>query len=453
MANKLGTDFTKGSIPKKLILFALPLMAANLLQVAYSMVDMIIVGNFVGSAAISAVNTAGQVCMFFTMIATGYDAGCQIYLTQLIGMGRRDRLNSAIGTIFTVTMSAGIISSILIVVLGRQLLTLVNTPPEAFSMAMDYLTICGSFIFLTFGYNLVSSLQRAQGDSRHPLMFIALATVINIVLDLLLTGYLGWGTRGAAIATVVGQGVSFFVALGHLWRNRVHFGFDFKPRSFRIDRGVLSGINSLGLVNVIQFAVIYISMISVTAMVNHLGVAPSATLGIGLKIDDVMSKVTIAISIACTTMVGTNFGAGELERVKKVVHTAWAFGFGFYALFSVLYLGFARQLFGAFTSDPEVVALAPNWIFASLSAFVGYSLMRGGMGLVQGTGFVRLLFITSIIDGLIWRIGVSYLLGTVFNLGLFGYFLGYHTAVYATAIPALVYYLSGAWKKRKLIVN
>ena len=144
MEKRLGTDFTKGSIPKKLILFALPLMAANLLQVAYSMVDMIIVGNFVGSAAISAVNTAGQVCMFFTMIATGYDAGCQIYLTQLIGSGRRDRLNSAIGTIFTVTMSAGIISSILIVVLGRQLLTIVNTPPEAFSMAMDYLIICGS---------------------------------------------------------------------------------------------------------------------------------------------------------------------------------------------------------------------------------------------------------------------------------------------------------------------
>ena len=453
MAKKYGTDFTKGSIPKQLLLFSLPLMGANMLQVVYSMVDMMIVGRFVGSAGISAVNSGSQIVMFFTMMCIGFENGAQVYLSQIIGSGKREKLNSAIGTIFSMTIIMGVFAAVVCAIGAPTLLRLINTPPEAFDMAVDYLLITGGLIFFTFGYNVVSTLQRAQGDSRRPLIFIGIATVVNIVLDLLFTGYLGWGTRGAAWATIIGQIVSFAIAISFLYRNREHFGFDFKLRSLKIDRTVFSETIKLGGVTVVQFCMIYFSMIVVTSMVNKLGVAPSAMLGVGLKIDDLMTKMTLAFYVAGMVIIGQNFAAGDHERVKMAVRVTWVYCAVFYTIFAILYINFAQLLFGAFTDDPAVLGLAHNWIRASICGYLGIVVMRGTNALVQGIGFVKFAFVTSIADAFLMRVGFSFFLGTVLNIGLFGYCLGYLTACYATAIPGLIYYLSGRWKRRRLVIG
>lgn len=453
MSKRYGTDFTEGSIPKKMLLFALPLMGANLLQVVYSMVDMMIVGNFVGSAAISAVGTASQVVVLFTMLGAGYCAGAQVYISQLLGARRRDKLNETIGTVFTVVIAMGLVSCAVCFVFCRQILGLLNVPDEAMPHAVSYLHITGGLIVFTFGYNLVSSLQRAQGDSRHPLYFIILATLINVLLDLLFTGFLGWGTRGAAWATVIGQAVSFAAALAFLYGRREQFGFDFQPGSFRVNRKAFVEITKLGGVNIIQYCLVYLSMLCVIAMVNSQGVAASATLSVGLKIDDIISKATLGFSIACIAMVGQNFAAGKSGRVRKTVTFAWVYSFVCYGIFAVAYLAFSRQIFGAFTSDEAVLEVAPLWIRASVCGYAGVALLRGTFGLTQGVGNVRLSFVLSLVDSLIVRIGLAFILGSVLGMGTQGYYLGYLNATYAAGIPGLIYFLSGRWEKRRLVVG
>ena len=453
MAARYGTDFTTGSIPKKLLLFSLPFMASNMLQVVYQMVDMIIVGNFVGSNAMAAVNTSGLLIAFFTMMCTGYEYGAQVYLSQLIGAGRREKLNEAIGTVFSTTIIMGIVVTLIVLLGGRHILNLMSTPPESYQMALDYLLICGGLIVFTFGYNLVSTLQRAQGDSKHPLIFILVASLINVVLDLLFTGYLGWGTRGAAAATVIGQAVSFFAALCYLYRRRDQFGFDFKLSSFRINRGVFAEVAKLGSANIVQLCLIYFSVIFVTTMVNRLGVSASATLAVGNRIDDVIAKITMAIYVASSAVIAQNFAAGKLDRVRRTVHFTWLFCGICYAIYVVVYLTHYRQIFGLFTDDASVIDLAPLWVRATIVGSLGVVTMRGTNGLIQGTGFVTLNLVCGIADGLVVRVGMSYLLGTVMGMGLYGYFLGFIIPCYATALPGLIYYLSDAWKRRKLVID
>ena len=453
MAARLGTDYTKGSIPKKMLAFTLPFMAASALQVVYSVVDMIVVGNFVGSAAIAGVNTASGIVMFFTMFCFGYENGAQVYLSQILGAGRRDKLNAAIGTVFTVTAIMGIVASLINILFCRQLLSLFHTPAESMQHAINYLLIAGGGIIFSFGYNLVSTLQRAQGDSMRPFYFILAATIVNVVLDLLLVPVLHMGTRGAAIATVAGQAVSFALAFTHLMRNREAFGFDFKRESFRIDPVAFREVSKLGAVNILQYAILNVSILIVTSMVNSLGVTAAATMGVGAKIDDVINKLTLGIYTACATMVGQNFGAGELERVKKVVHCAWIFAAALYIVIALIYIFFGHQLFNVFTSDPKVLAQAHLWIRATLIGYLGVVIMRGTNGLVQGIGNARLALVFGIIDAVLARVGMAYLFGSVLGMGLFGYFLGFATAFYGTAIPGLIYYLSGAWKRRRLMVG
>ena len=452
MAKKYGTNFTEGNIPRQMLMFAIPFMGANMLQVVYSMVDMMIVGHFISPAGISAVSAGSQITNLLVMFCAGFEAGAQIYLSQLIGAGKKEKLNRAIGTITTSTAIFGVVAMLLALLGGRLFLGLINTPAEAMEMGVDYLLITGGLIIFTFGYNLVSTLQRAQGDSKHPLIFIGIATVINVVLDLLFTGYLGWGTRGAAWATVIGQAVSFLIAVLFLYRHRDQFGFDFKPESFRIDMGIFTDVFKLASANILQYAIIYFSMIAVTSMVNKLGVAASATLAVGLKIDDVMSKVTVAMRVACTTMVGQNFAARKFDRCRQVVRSAWVYTAICYVVFAYLYINHAQQLFGAFTSDPEVLELSSQWIRASICGYLGFVIMRGANGLVQGIGFYKFALVISMFDAFVLRVGMAYLLGTVLGFGLFGYFLGYLTACYGSAIPALIYYLSGAWTKREAVV-
>lgn len=453
MTNRLGADFTTGSIPRNMLGFAIPYICASALQVFYSMVDMVIVGHFVGSTALSAVSISSQIALFFTAISIGYAGGGQVYISQLIGKGRRDKLNEAIGTLFSVVLLMAVVMTAVCLLLRRQLLGVLNTPPESWRMASDYLVICGGGLVFTFGYNLFSSILRGMGDSKNPLIFIAIATVVNTALDLLFVGGLGWGVAGAAWATIIGQAVSFLFAVVFLYRRKAQFGFDFRLRSFRIVKRVCLEITKLGGVLAIQTAAIYISMMFVNSLINRLGVTASAAFGVGLKINDLITQGTFGINVACTTMIGQNFAAGNLERVKKTLFCAWLFAGICYGVFSICFALSPHGFFGAFTNDADVLALAPLFVRAALLSFPGFVIMRGTNGIVQGTGFALLGFCAAMLDAVILRICLSLLFGFGLHMGLGGFFLGFCLAVYGSALPQLIYFLSGKWKTRRLMVE
>ncbi|MDO4343434.1 MAG: MATE family efflux transporter [Eubacteriales bacterium] len=449
----LSSDFTNGSIPGMLLVFGIPFILSTALQLLYSLIDMLVVGNFVGSYGLSAVSVASQAANFPTMLCMGFSSGAQVLVAQLLGAGKKENIQRCIGTFFSVLFVAAFFLSALLIGGNRLFLKLLNTPQESYQMARDYLIICGGGCIFTFGYNAVAAILRGMGDSRHPLVFIAIASVINLVLDLVFIGGFGWGTAGAALATVLGQAFAFGYALLFLYCRREEFGFDFQPESFRIHSDTLKVLLNLGVPFSISSCAVNISMMFINSMVNSYGVYASAVFGVGVKLDDIVHKLTIAFSNALMPIVAQNLAAGKRKRAQQAVYWTWIYCGICYAIFTVVFCLNSEGLFRLFTDEMRVIELAPMFVSAVIWGFPGMVLMRGTGGFIQGLGHAKLSMVLGLLDGFVIRIFLSYLLGSMLGLGLWGFFFGFSMACYGAAIPGVIYFLSGKWKTRELLVK
>ena len=450
---KLTKDFTTGSISKQLFSLMIPFMLSNALQVLYSTIDMIIVGNYVGTAGLSAVSQSSSILNFATMVCLGFANGGQVLIAQAIGADKKKETNNIIGTLFSVILMMGLMFSVIILVSKNLVIDVMNIPPESVAMSDDYLIICGLGMIFTAGYNMVSAILRGMGDSKRPLLFIAIASVVNLVLDILFTGMWGWGVVGAAWATIIGQAASFVFSNYYLYKNKEDFGFDFKLVSFKPVLKYVKMILNLGTPMAIQSGFINVSMLYVNSMINSLGVVESATFGVGVRIDDIMNKISMGIQYAALPMVSQNIAAKQLKRAQKVVRWAWVFSAMFTVFFLSLYICFGKELFMLFSDDTGVHELSGTFIRAIVWMFIPFAIMRGTGAFVQGIGNVKFGMVLSILDGVALRIGLSWLFGIYLGFGFYGFVLGYALAPYGYAIPSLVYFLSGIWKKRKVLAD
>ncbi len=452
MSKKVIHDFTEGPLFGPMLRFSIPFMISNGLQVLYSMADMLIVGKFVGRHGISGVMTASQSVFFLTMVGMGFATGGQVLISQLIGRGERQRLRQAIGTQFSIILTAGIFFSALSVLFSEPFLHLLETPDDAFQGARHYLLICGGGLIFIYGYNMIAAILRGVGDSVRPFKFIVVSSLMNVVLDLVFVGGFGWGVAGAGFATILSQAAAFLLALAYLYRNQEGFNFDFRPASFKVDPVMLKALVKLGIPFAVRFAAINISMLFVTSLVNSLGTATSAAYGIALRLDEFANKISQGVMMAVSTIVGQNIGAGHISRIRRGVYYAWAICGGFFLFFGLAQLLFPRQLYSIFTNDEEVLKLAPVIISALLLHYPALLIMKGTNGFVQGIGNALFGLIIAILDGLVFRVTFSWLFGIYFNMGLYGMILGYALATYSTALPNLFYFLFIPWYKRKTVI-
>lgn len=453
--NKLSKSFTRGSIPKQLFWFMLPFMASNALQVLYSTVDMIVVGEYVGTPGLSAVSQSSLIVNFATMVCLGFSNAGQVLVSQALGAGKRREINDIIGTLFTTILAMGAIFSVVIIALQTPIMKVMNIPEASYDMSIDYLVICGAGLIFTAGYNMVSAVLRGMGDSKRPFLFIGIASVINLVLDLLFTGLWGWGVAGAAWATIIGQAVSFLFSIWYLYRHRDAFGFDFRLQSLRPQKKYLRMIFSLGTPMAIQSGCINLSMLYVNSMVNAIDstAVASATFGVGVKIDDIINKISQGIQHAAMPMISQNIAAGENRRSKQVVYYAWIYAAVLTAVFMLAYVLFGKELFMLFSEDPAVHALSGTFIAAIMWMFPAFTIIRGTHAFIQGIGNAKLGLVLSLLDGVVLRIGLSWLFGIVFGWGFYGFVLGYGLAPYGCAIPGLIYFLMGKWEKRRTLAE
>ncbi|MBR6503030.1 MAG: MATE family efflux transporter [Clostridia bacterium] len=449
----ISKNFTSGPIMRQMFTFMLPFMLSNALQVLYSTIDMVIVGKYVGTAGISAVGQSGYIITFATMLCLGFSNAGQVLLAQALGVGKRKEMNDIIGTLFTLIFIIAAILSIIILGFRTQILDLMNIPKASYDMAMEYMVICTVGFIFTAGYNIVSAILRGMGDSSRPLLFIAIASAVNLILDYLFTGLWGWGVAGAAYATVIGQAVSFIFSIYYLYKRKEAFGFDFKPKSFIMHRQYAKMMLSIGTPMAIQSGCINISMLFVNSMINGIGLVESATFSAGGKIDDIINKISQGIHFAAMPMVSQNVGAGKPERAKRVVHCAWIFAGIWTVVFIALYIFFGKFMFQLFSDDPAVHELSGTFIKAILWMFPALALMRGTGALIQGIGNAKLSMVLALLDGVVLRIGLSWLFGIYFDWGFYGFVLGYGLAAYGYAIPGVIYFLSGIWQRRKTLAD
>ena len=453
MEKTMIKDLTQGSVGRELLRFSFPFMLSNALQMVYNLVDMVIVGQFVGAPGLTAVSIGGQITWLLCCLGIGYASGGQIFISQLVGAGDRQGIKRTIGTLFTFVALYSIAFSILGIALHRPLLNLLNTPAEAMSQACDYVVICSAGLFFVGGYNTVSAVLRGMGDSTRPFIFIAISATLNVILDLIFVGPLGMETAGAALATILAQGMSFVISIVYLYIRRDSFGFDFKLKSFAIDGRTFKALSNLGLPLTVQTTAINVSMLYVTAGVNSYGLVYSSVFGIGSKLHNVMFIITNSISTASATMFGQNLGAGKFDRVKKIFWFGNLYCMIFFAFVAAACLLFPEPIFRMFTQDAEVLSLAAPYMVSLVVMYFGFATMTSGIALINGIGNGSLSLITALLDGVIVRIGLCMLLSGPLGLGVWGYFWGNALAGFVSTIIGDFYYLTGLWKKRKLMTE
>ena len=445
--HKIIRDLTTGSVPRTLFSFAMPLFMSGLLQMVYNMVDMIVVGRFVGTAGLSAVSIGGEVLQLITFVAMGFSNAGQILISRYVGEKRTDLVGEMVGTLFTLLESLAVIIMIVFLFSYQGIIRWLNTPEEIWEYTRQYSVTCVYGVVFIYGYNLVSAILRGMGDSRHPFLFIALASVINIVLDLLLVGPLRMGPLGAALATVIGQAVSFFFALRLLYRNREQIHFDFHPSHFRIHRSVIGPLLSLGIPMVIQSAAITFSMLFVNAFVNAYGTVAVAVTGVARKLESMIGVVSQSISSAGGAMVAQALGARKTGRVPKIVfHALWIVAVPA-SVFALITVFRPEWLFGMFSDDPAVLAMAVSYVPVAMVQYLGATLRPASFALINGSGNSRLNLLVALLDGIACRIGLSLLLGVVLGWGISGFWYGNAFSGLVPFLIGSVYLLSGRWKK------
>ena len=440
-------DMTEGPVVPLLLRFAFPLFVSNALQAVYNLVDMVVVGNYIGKAGMSAVSIGGDLLHLITFVAMGFCSAGQVIIARAVGEKRPEDIQKTIGTMFSFLLSVSAMIALVCFLLRESLLTWLNTPAAARAYAMDYLVTCVCGLVFIYGYNIVSAILRGMGDSKRPFLFIAIAAILNMVLDVLFVKYLHMEVFGAALATVIGQGVSFLASLVYLYRRRISFGFDFKPASFRVDGPTFRRLLALGIPMAIQAAAINLSKILLMSWINRFDVTYSALAGIFNKLNTMCGVISQSFTTAGSTMVGQNLGAQKHKRVTSTLLAILLIGMGFASLFTAIMLLWPQGVYGMFTPDPDVLSVAAVLTLPVILNFFGAGTRSVAFSLINGSGRPRLNLAVAIIDGMISRIGLAALLGFALHWDCFGFWMGDALAGFMPLLIGGVFYLSGRWKR------
>ena len=437
---------------KQLLSFAFPFVLANLLQQAYNMSDMVIVGHLVGAEGLAAASAGGEIAAMFLLCAIGFCSAGQIVISQHIGAGNRDRVGRTIGTLMTFSLILAAACTVVSLCLCNQLLAAIQVPDNVWDYAHDYSFVYFIGMIPVFGYNVVSAILRGMGDSKHPFIFVAIAAVTNIILDLLFVGPLGMACFGAALATVLSQTLAFVVALIFMYRNRDRIGFDFKLNSFRIDKKELRAIVKLGLPLSIQSVAISISMLVIARFINSYGAYAMAATAVGNKLTMVATICNSATMTAGNSVIAQNFAARKMDRVSQTVGCILIINMAFSMFLALVFALFPEQVFSLFNTEPEVLALSHPYVLICFINMLGFATRSTALALINGIGNSRLSFIAGFIDGIVARIGLSLLFGIALDMGVRGFWLGSALAGAVIGLIGGYYYFSGKWKTRKLLV-
>ncbi|MBR5752610.1 MAG: MATE family efflux transporter [Clostridia bacterium] len=442
-------DLTRGNVVKQLFSFALPLFVSNALQAVYNLVDMVIVGHCIGPAGMSAVSIGGDLLHLLTFVAMGFSSAGQVIIARAVGADRREEIPRTIGTMFTFLLSVALVIALACFALRRSVLAWLNTPADSLSFALDYLVTCVCGLVFIYGYNIVSAILRGMGDSRRPFIFIAVAAVLNTVLDVLFVKYLGMAVFGAALATVIGQGVSFVASVVYLYFRRESFGFDFKPASFKVDPSAFKKLLALGVPMAIQSAAVSFSKIILMAWINLFDVTYSALAGVYNKINIMSGVISQAFTTAGSTMVGQNLGARQYGRVNRTLLTVLSVGLLMAFAATAVMLLWPRSVYELFTPDAGLLAVASVLTVPAIANFFGSATRSAAFSLINGSGRPKLNLAVAIIDGVCARIGLAYLMGFALKMDCFGFWMGDALAGFMPFMIGFAFYLSERWMEKR----
>lgn len=441
----LVNDLTSGSVTRKLVRYALPLMASSLLQATYSITDIIVAGHFIGDVGITAINNGSVVMNMLTQVAIGLTVGGNILVGQYFGSGDQENRRKAAGNLLTLSLLLGLLFAALVVLLGRPLLILLQSP--TLDEATGYLTICGAGLLFIFLYNALSAILRGVGNSRIPLYCIIASVSLNVVLDILFVAVFRWGVSGAALATVLGQAVSCLTALVFCLCHRADLGL--LPRFLRPEGGMIKRILKLGFPTALQWTIASISWLVVLALINQHGVTISAANGVSNKIRDFCQLFISALTTGGGTMCAQCLGARLFDRAEQVMKTCLKLALALAAVIIVVAELFAPQFAMIFTPDPEVQCWAVINLRIEIICQLFYAAMFAYNTLATGSGHTVFVMWNSFLNCIVVRLILAVILDHFF--GIYGVYVACGIAV-SSSVPVCVwFYRSKRWMTMKHI--
>ena len=439
-------NFTKGPILGPMIRFTLPILFAMLIQTLYGAVDLMVVGQFATSADVSAVSTGSQIMMTVTAVVASMSVGLTIIMGQKIGEGRPDDCAGVIGSGIWLFGGLSVILSVVMVAFSAQVCGLMHAPEEAFSQTVRYVSICSAGTLFIVAYNLVGSIFRGIGDSKMPLITVAISSVLNVIGDLALVAGLKMGAAGAAIATVAAQAFSVILSLLIVCKRGLPFRFS--KAHLRPDRKMISRILSLGVPIALQEFLVSISFLVILSIVNSLGLIVSAGVGVAERLCGFIMLVPSSFMQCMSAFVAQNIGAGKPERAQKCM---W-YGMGT-SLAIGLVMGYASffhgdLLAGVFSRDPVVFGAAAEYLKAYAIDCVLVSFLFCFMGYFTGRGNTTFVMLQGIVGAFLVRIPFSWYMSIHFPDSLFRIGLATPASSLLQILLCAVYFLWLSGKKK-----
>lgn len=433
---------TEGSIWKNILLFSVPLILGNLLQQLYNTADSIIVGNFVGSNALAAVGSSGSPIFLLIGFSQGIAVGAGVVVSQFLGARDRQGAHISVHTSLALATILGAILTVGGIAISRSLLTAMNTPAEVLEDAVTYMQLYFGGVLFSVVYNMAAGILNAAGNSRRSLLYLGCASGTNILLDLILIAGLKMGVAGAAIATDISQLVSCVLSLRFLMR--VDADYRVTAREVRVDRKMAAKIIRVGLPTGIQNMVISLSNILVQASVNGYGAAAMAGFAAYMKVDGFNILPIMSFSMAATTFVGQNFGAGQIDRVKKALWVTMALSFVYTVITGTLLLLAQDPIMHLFTGDETVVAFGRQAMHYFCPFYWLLGILHGLAGTVRGTGKSVPPMVVLLVSLCLFRIVWIRFALSAFQ-GIDGVFILYPVSWALGAVLMILYTWRGNW--------
>lgn len=443
-------NFTEGKIFAPLIRFAVPVLLALFLQAMYGAVDLLIVGQFGGENAdvfVSAVSTGSQIMMTLTVVITGLAMGLTVYVGERIGAGKRQEAGEIIGSGITLFALISMVVTVIMVSTSSPLTKLMHAPAEAFADTVWYVTICSAGMLFIVAYNLIGSIFRGIGDSKIPLLTVAIACVLNILGDLLLVAVFGLGAIGAALATVFAQAMSVVLSLCIIRKRKLPFQFS---RKYLRPKGVhIRFILRLGIPIALQDLLVSISFLAILAIVNDIGLMESAGIGVAEKVCAFIMLIPSAFMQAMSAFVAQNIGAQRFDRAKRAL---------FYGIATSLAVGIAVGYFsffhgdilaGIFAKDAAIIAPAAEYLKAYAIDCMLTAFLFCFMGYFNGCGNTTFVMAQGIIGGICVRLPVSWAMSKVLPVSLFRIGLATPISSSVQILLCVGFFAVTAWRQRR----
>ena len=414
---KNNVSFTEGKILSPLLRFAMPVLLALLLQAMYGAIDLLVVGQFGSPADVSAVSTGSQIMQTITSVITGLAMGTTILLGQKIGQKKSDEAGQVVGSSICLFTILAIIVTIVMLLMASPFSTLMHAPEEAFDKTVVYVRICSAGSIFIVAYNVLGSIFRGLGDSKTPLIAVAIACIVNIVGDLLFVAVFNMAVAGAALATVLAQAVSVLLSVVIIKRKGMPFPFSLK--SIRFHKKLIGKVTKLGFPIALQDGLVSISFLAIIAIINSLGVIPSAGVGVAEKLCIFIMLVPSSYMQSMSAFVAQNIGAGRNDRAKKAMYYGMATSLCFGVVMAYFSFFHGDILAGIFAKDGAVISAAADYLRAYSIDTLLVSFLFCFIGYFNGCGKTTFVMIQGIIGAFAVRIPVSYIMSLGNNVSLF----------------------------------